>query len=86
MEQEGVASTEASTLEAGITDWIDITRFLEQQEREKKGEEHLWKLPHEALRSRAATAVDFGMQQELFYLCADFDEICAASRASVCRT
>ena len=88
MEQEGppVASTEASALEAGITDWIDITRFLEQQEREKKGEEHLWKLPHEALRSRAVTAVDFGMQQELIYLLHDFDELCAASRASVCRT
>ena len=33
MEEEGVTSMEMSALEAGITDWIDITRFLEEQER-----------------------------------------------------
>ena len=85
MEEEGVTSMEMSALEAGITDWIDITRFLEEQERCKEGEEHLWKLPHAALRSRAAMAVDFGMQQELYALTDQFDENCAAERANVCR-
>ena len=85
MEEEGVTSMEMSALEAGITDWIDITRFLEEQERCKEGKEHLWKLPHDALDSRAARAVSHEKQQELYALTDQFDEKRAAERANVCR-
>ena len=85
MEEEGFASIEVSKLETGITDWIDITRFLEEQKRFKEDEEHLWKLPHNALFSRALQAVNFRRQQELYRLSYDFDEKCASERANVCR-
>lgn len=85
MEEEGVTSMEMSALEAGIADWIDITRFLEEQERCKEGEEHLWKLPHDALRSRASRAVSHEKQTALYALTDGFDVMCAAERANVCR-
>lgn len=85
MEEEGVTSTDARSFETGITDWIDITRFLEEQERCKEGKEYLWKLPHDALFSRALQAVEFKRQQELYRLSYDFDDMCASGRANVCR-
>ena len=85
MEEEGLASIEVSMLETGITDWIDITRFLEEQERFKKDEEHLWELPHDALLWRAFTVAPKNRYSELYELTTAFEEKCAADRAKVCR-
>ena len=84
MEEEGLASIEVSALETGITDWIDITRFLEEQERFKEGKEHLWKLPHDELLWRAVTALPKNRYSELYELTTAFEEKCAADRAKVC--